>query len=97
MANIQEVDTLLQQVRHAAGQFRFSEDAAISQQILLFGDYFYGYRFLTTEFTAIWSASDQTLKLFDSNDQMLSVLPTLELIPGKSAELISSAPQRKVA
>ncbi|MCL2005575.1 MAG: hypothetical protein FWG73_05360 [Planctomycetaceae bacterium] len=97
MAGIHEVDSLLHQVRRTARQFRFSEDAAISQQILLFGDCFYGYRFVATEFTAVWSAVEQTFKLFDHTNQLLGVFPALELAVESTGDMISATTQRKVA
>ena len=97
MDGIKEVDTLLHQVRRAARQFRFSEDAAISQQVLLFGDCFYGYRFVATEFTAVWSATEQTLKLFDQTHQQIGVFPALELAIEIPGETIAETTHRKVA
>jgi hypothetical protein len=40
MGDIQEIDTVFQHVRHAAGRIRLPSDAAIAQQILLLGDSF---------------------------------------------------------
>ncbi len=67
MPNITETDPILKSVRNAARQYGFSTDEAIGQQILLLGDAFYGYRFTSREFTAVWSALDQNLKMFDLN------------------------------
>ena len=79
MDGVREVDSVLQRVRQAIRRFRVPSDAAITQQILLFGDSFYGYRFTTVGFTAIWSAAEQTLKVCGSDGQVLEVLPTSEL------------------
>ena len=73
MEGVREIDSVLQQVRQLARQFRIPADAAITQQILLFGDSFYGYRFTATGFTAVWSAAEQTLKVHDRNGQMLEM------------------------
>ena len=73
MNGVLEVDTILRHVRQAARQLCFSADAAITQQILLFGDAYYGYRFTTGDFTAIWSAADKTLKMHDNNGRELEV------------------------
>ena len=79
MDNVREMDSVLQHVRQAARRFHVPSDAAITQQILLFGDAFYGYRFTTTEFTAIWSAAEQTLNVCGQDKQILEIVPTLEL------------------
>ena len=73
MDGIMEVDTVLQHVRQAARRLHLSTDAAITQQILLLGDAYYGYRFTTADFTAIWSAADQTIKMYDRNSRPLGV------------------------
>ena len=79
MDGVREVDSVLRQVRQETRQFCVPSDAAITQQILLFGDSFYGYRFTTTGFTAVWSAAEQTLKVCDPDGQVLDVIPTTEL------------------
>ena len=79
MDGIREVDFVLQRVRQATRRFRIPSDAAITQQILLFGDSFYGYRFTTMGFTAIWSAAEQTLKVCNPTGQVLEVFSTQEL------------------
>ncbi len=71
MPSITEVDPILKSVRAAARQYGFSAEGAVGQQILLLGDAFYGYRFTSLEFTAVWSASDQNLKIFDLNGKCL--------------------------
>jgi len=81
MDNVREIDTVLQHVRRAAQRHRLPSDAAITQQILLFGDSFYGYRFTALDFTAVWSATDQMLKIFDSDSQLLDVFPLSEATP----------------
>lgn len=98
MDGVLEIDTVLQYVRQAARRFRVPSDAAITQQILLLGDAFYGYRFTVLDFTVIWSAADQTLKVYDHNGRMLEVSSPSEAIEEPSVESIPlSAPQRKVA
>ena len=79
MDNVQEIDAVLQQVRQAAQQFHIPSDAIIAQQILLFGDSFYGYRFTTAGFTAIWSAAEQTLKVCGHDGQIQEVFPAQEM------------------
>ena len=79
MDGVREVDFVLQRVRHATQRFRIPSDAAITQQILLFGDSFYGYRFTTMGFTAIWSATEQTLKVCNPDGHVLEVFSTQEL------------------
>ena len=71
MEGVQEIDSVLQQVRQWARRFCVPSDAVITQQILLFGDSFYGYRFTAKDFTAIWSAAEQTLKVYDRDGQIL--------------------------
>ena len=98
MSNIQEMDTVLQRVRQAAQRFGVSADAVITQQILLFGDAFYGYRFTATDFAAVWSAVDQTIKVYDREEQLLEVFSPSEA-GVQPAETILSLPvlQRKAA
>ena len=79
MEGVQEVDFVLQRVRQATRRYRVPSDAAITQQILLFGDSFYGYRFTTMGFTAIWSAAEQTLKVCNPDGHLLEVFPVQEL------------------
>ena len=97
MDGILEIDTVFQHVRRAAQRYRFPSDAAITQQILLFGDSFYGYRFTAPRFTAIWSAADQTLKVFDSDGQILEVFPLSEQTEEISSVTIPLTPQRRAA
>ena len=75
MSDIQEIDTVLQHVRQATRRFGASSDAVITQQILLLGSSFYGYRFTAKDFSAIWSAENQTIKLYDNEEQLLEVFP----------------------
>ena len=87
MSNVKEIDNVLQSVRQAALHFGIASDGAVGQQILLLGDSFYGYRFTAREYTAVWSASDQTLKIFDLNgrclgNSLLSV-PVEQLVEGQ--------------
>jgi len=91
MDSIQEVDTVIQHVRQIARRFRLPSNAAITQQILLFSNSFYGYRFTIMDFTAIWSATDQILKVFDSAGRMLEACPIsgrADIISGESIPVI---------
>jgi hypothetical protein len=102
MSGVQEIDKVLQSVRHAAYQFGLFSEGAMGQQILLLGDSFYGYRFTSKEFTAVWSASDQTLKVFDLNGKCLGhsllYVRVGQLIDGQgSIRLSDSYTTRKVA
>jgi len=98
MDGVLEIDSVLQHVRHTAQRLRFSADTALTQQILLLGDAFYGYRFTATDFTAVWSAADQMLKMYDRDGRMLGFFsPTKE--PEESAVEPAAVPpsQRKAA
>jgi len=103
MDDIQEIDTVLQQVHRAARRHRLPTEAPIAQQILLFGNSFYGYRFTTPDFTAVWSAADHGLKVFSANSQMLEDFPlssygeeaSLEMSP--SIGMTSFTPQLRAA
>lgn len=79
MESVLEVDFVLQRVRQAIQHFHVPSDAAITQQILLFGNSFFGYRFTTVGFTAIWSAVEQTLKVCNPDGKVLEVFSTAEL------------------
>ena len=96
MDNVQEMDMVLQRVRLVARKFHVPSDI-ITQQILLFGDAFYGYRFTAPGFTAIWSAADLILKVFDPDGRMLETIPVLENTDGSPVESIPLIPQRRVA
>lgn len=102
MSNVKEIDYVLQSVRHAARQFGLASDGTLGQQILLLGDSFYGYRFTMKEFTAVWSASDQTLKVFDRDGRCLGNTLLNMPVEKREEESISlhfaeEYPQRKVA
>lgn len=71
MSTIEKKDPILKLVQKSAQQFGFLNEGPIGQQILLLGDTFYGYRFTAKEFTAVWSAVDQTLNFFDQNGKRL--------------------------
>jgi len=79
MDSVREVDFVLQRVRQATRRFSVPTDAAITQQVLLFDNSFYGYRFTTSGFTAVWSAAEQTLRVCNPNGQVLDVIPMAEL------------------
>jgi len=97
MDGVQEIDTVLQHVRQVVRQFRLPSDTAIMQQILLFEQAFYGYRFTTADFTAIWSAADQVLKVFDLNGRMLESLSLSETAADISLVSIPLTPKRTAA
>ena len=73
MDGIQGVDTVFQLARQVARRLGISSEGAMTQQILLLGDAFYGYRFATVDFAAVWSAVDQTLKVYDHEGRFLEV------------------------
>lgn len=78
MDNIQNTDAVFQQVQQAAKRMGVPSEAAMTQQILLFGNSFYGYRFTAADFAAIWSAVDQTIKIYGQNEQLLEVVNVSE-------------------
>ena len=78
MDGIQGVDTVLQHVWQVARRLGISVDGAMTQQILLLGDAFYGYRFTAVDFAAVWSAVDQTLKVYDREGRLLEVFSSAE-------------------
>ena len=92
MEEIQEIDTVLRLVRQAVRRLRLPENDIITQQILLLGDAFYGYRYTATAFTAVWSAADQLLKMFDANGRELEMFSTNE-----NAEVLPLNSQRRAA
>lgn len=94
MDRVLEIDAVFQHVRQTANRLRLPADTAIDQQILLLGDTFYGYRFTTMDFRAIWSAADQTLKVFDPDGIILEVIPTSE---NGAATIPLTSPQRNAA
>lgn len=79
MNEIREVDPVLQRVRQATRRLRIPSDAVITQQILMFGNSFYGYRFTAPGVTAIWSAVEQTLKVCGHDGKVLDILSTSEI------------------
>ena len=92
MSEIQEIDTVLQQVRQIAQRLHLPVNDVITQQILLLGDAFYGYRYTAMEFTAVWSAADQMLKMFDVDGRPLGNFTMPE-----NEEVIPLSPQRRAA
>ncbi|MDR3233943.1 MAG: hypothetical protein LBT46_09835 [Planctomycetaceae bacterium] len=74
MNDLYAIDTIEQRVRQTALQHHFRAETQ-TQQILLLGDAFYGYRFIAADFAAVWSAADNTLNFFDANGQLLTVAP----------------------
>ena len=98
MDNVLEVDRVLQYVRQVARQSGFATDAALTQQILLFSEAFYGYRFTAKDFTAIWSAADQTIKMHDRDGRTLGVFSVAKDDDSSSAQpLALPALQRRAA
>lgn len=71
MSGIAKVDPILKLVHNSVRQFGLVDEGPMGQQILLLGDTFYGYRFTSKEFTAVWSAADQILNVFDQNGSRL--------------------------
>ena len=67
----------------------------MTQQILLLGDAFYGYRFTSVDFAAVWSAVDQTLKIYDHEGRLLEVFSSPEESTAEAIPLPSS--QKKAA
>ena len=102
MSGVKEIDNVMQSVRRAALHFGLASEGAIGQQILLLGDSFYGYRFTAKEFTAVWSASDQTLKVFDLDGRCLGnsllSMPVEQMIEGQGTlRFVDESSQRKAA
>ena len=73
MSSLNGVDPVFAAVKNHAQYYGFNGDGPLGQQILLLGDSFYGYRFTSREYTAIWSANDHTLTFFDVNGKKLGV------------------------
>jgi hypothetical protein len=65
------IDPVMQIVKKSARQYGFYSGGPVGQQILLLGESFYGYRFTAKEYTAVWSAADNVLNLFDLNGKHL--------------------------
>jgi len=97
MDGVRKIDSVLQHVYRTAEQHRLPSDTAITQQILLFGDSFFGYRFTARNFTAIWSAADQVLKVFDTDGQVLETFPLSEQKTELSVETILFTPLPRAA
>ena len=97
MESIQRIDTVLQHLWEAIERLQLPLDATITQQILLLGDAFYGYRFTSSDFTAVWSAEDQILKVFDAHGRALEVFQVSAITGETSVELVPLSTQRKAA
>ena len=97
MNDVREIDMVLQHVRRATLRYQLPADVAITQQILLFGNAFFGYRFTSQDFTAIWSAADMMLKIYDPNGKVLEVFPLPAYLEKKDAETIPLTIQRRAA
>ncbi len=101
MTSVLGNDAVLQSIQQAAFHYGISSEGAVGQQILLLGDAFYGYRFTARHFTAVWSASDQTLKVFDLDGRCLgnSLLsfPVDQLLEGQATLRFAEETQRRAA
>jgi hypothetical protein len=73
MTEFEELDPVMKSVRREARHYGLDSGGVVGQQVLLLGDAFYGYRFTGKEFTALWSAAAQTLKIFDLTGKCLGV------------------------
>ena len=73
MNGLHGVDPIFVAVKNHAQYYGFNEDTPLGQQILLLGDSFYGYRFTSREYTAVWSANDHTLTFFDIYGKKIGV------------------------
>lgn len=71
MSSVENVDPVLNMVKRSARQFGMIDEGPLGQQILLLGDTFYGYRFTSKEFIAVWSVADQTINFFDHDGKQL--------------------------
>ncbi|GHT21510.1 hypothetical protein FACS189419_02520 [Planctomycetales bacterium] len=96
MQDIQKIDSVLQTVQNAAEEFRFPKKA-LSQQILLLGDSFYGYRFMADDYTAVWSAADNSLKFYDGNGQQIALVHIGEKTETNSVITFPKNPERMAA
>ena len=103
MSGVQEIDPVLKSVRQAVSRLGIDSEGPLGQQILLLGETFYGYRFTSKEFTAVWSVTDQTLNIFDAHGKrlgssLMSVGREERTIDGQSSiRLPESYPGRKAA
>jgi len=102
MFEVQEIDPVLIAVKRAIRQLGLSADGPLGQQILLLGDAFYGYRFTNRDVTAVWSATDQTLTVFNQHGKRLgsSILSTAKarMIEDEGTIRLSEPPEvRKAA
>jgi hypothetical protein len=78
MFEVQEIDPVLVAVKRAICQLGLTAAGPLGQQILLLGDAFYGYRFTGKDMTAVWSATDQALTVFDQHGKRLGSLTVSE-------------------
>ena len=102
MYEVQEIDPVLTAVKGAIRQLGLTAEGPIGQQILLLGDAFYGYRFTGKDMTAVWSATEQTLTVFDQHGKRLgsSIVGTSKtrMIEGQGTLRLSEpAESRKAA
>ena len=97
MEGTQHIDSVIQHLWQALQRLQLPMDSTITQQILLLGDAFYGYRFTSSDFTAVWSAEDQRLKVFDAHGRALEAFQVSENAGETSVESIPLSTQRKAA
>jgi hypothetical protein len=90
------IDPVIQIVRKSARQYGFYNGGPIGQQILLLGESFYGYRFTAKEYTAVWSAADNLLNLFDRNGKHLGS-SLIHIDTNRSIQLQSIMPKTRRA
>ncbi len=101
MNEVQGIDPVLISIRRAIRQLGIAAEGPMGQQILLLGDAFYGYRFTGQEITAVWSATDQTLTVFDQHGKRLgsSIVHVAKgrMIEGQASIRLPETADRKAA
>jgi hypothetical protein len=75
-----QTDLVLQRVQHLAAEYRLT-NRTLTQQILLLGDAFYGYRFVCTDYVAVWSAAADAIKLFTATGKLLADTAVTDTLP----------------
>ena len=73
MNSLNGIDPVFGAIKNDASHYGFRAENPVGQQILLVGDLFFGYRFTSPEYTAVWSVHDQTLTFFDIHGKKLGV------------------------
>lgn len=102
MSDVENIDPVLSMVKSSARQFGMIGEGPLGQQILLLGDTFYGYRFTSKEFVAVWSAADQTINFFDHDGKrlgssLMSVTQQETIESQGTIRLSKTSPTRKAA